>query len=106
MLFLFSDLQFLQGLSTDGFTPTSETRAMVRAHEELCEMLGITMNDTRPRRRPRSLTMPPRENEETAPMPVERRSSSDRPNSLPAGSRLSEAYNAMIVDVRSFDSLC
>ncbi|KAF9029518.1 hypothetical protein BDZ89DRAFT_1065306 [Hymenopellis radicata] len=77
------------GLSTDGFTPTSETRAMVRAHEELCEMLGITMNDTRPKRRPRSLIIPPRENEE---IPI------DRPNSLPAGSRLSEAYNAMIVD--------
>ena len=76
---------------------------MVRAHEELCEMLGITMADTRPRR-PRSLIVRPsdedipvtRTSPEQAPT---RRSSSDRPNSLPGGSRLSETYNAMIVDV-------
>ncbi|GLB39915.1 hypothetical protein LshimejAT787_0704250 [Lyophyllum shimeji] len=38
------------GPSTEGPTPNSETRAMVRAQEELYEMLGIPMNDHRSRR--------------------------------------------------------
>ncbi|KAF9463278.1 hypothetical protein BDZ94DRAFT_1218569 [Collybia nuda] len=38
------------GASTSGITPTSETRALVRAQEELYEMLGIGLNELRPRR--------------------------------------------------------
>ncbi|KAK0199246.1 hypothetical protein DFS33DRAFT_1233755, partial [Desarmillaria ectypa] len=33
------------GISTDGITPNTETRAMIRAREELCDMLGIISKD-------------------------------------------------------------
>ncbi|KAF5384185.1 hypothetical protein D9615_003240 [Tricholomella constricta] len=51
----------ITGLSTEGPTPTSETRAMVRAQEELYEMLGIQPNDRS--RRPRSVIGLPGESE-------------------------------------------
>jgi archaellum component FlaC len=42
-------LTFSKGIST-GPTPSSETRAMLRAQDDLYEMLGIVSNDTRSRR--------------------------------------------------------
>lgn len=101
----------LQGLSSDGYTPSSETRAMMRAHEELCEMLGITMQDTRPKRS-RSLIVPSSANTSAGAFPVEivvksppppqRR---ERPTSMPDHSRMSEARTAFTIDVRVQPSL-
>jgi len=41
------------GVYTDA-TPTTETRALAQAQKELCEMLGIDVQDVRPQHRPRS----------------------------------------------------
>ncbi|KAK0498784.1 hypothetical protein EDD18DRAFT_50647 [Armillaria luteobubalina] len=87
------------GISTDGITPNTETRAMIRAHEELCDMLGITSKDLRPRRALSLLTPAFHDEQAGTPEPRHRRRSScDRPNSLPDSSELSQVYKAMTVD--------
>ncbi|KAJ7595026.1 hypothetical protein C8J56DRAFT_1023431 [Mycena floridula] len=86
--------------TADGFTPSSETRAMVRAHEELCDMLGISITDTRTRRT-RSVMGRSREDSDVSTSYESRRqshSSSGRPTSLPGSSQLSEVYNTMSAD--------
>ena len=85
---------------------------MMRAHEELCEMLGITMQDTRPKRS-RSLIVPSSANTSAGAFPVEivvksppppqRR---ERPTSMPDHSRMSEARTAFTIDVRVPPSWC
>lgn len=90
------------GVSTDGFTPNSETRAMIRAHEELCEMLGISIAETRTRRT-RSFVVPVRDDESSSGLAVPSTSSrphsntsSGRPTSLPGSARLSEVYDTVM----------
>ncbi|ESK88647.1 hypothetical protein Moror_3050 [Moniliophthora roreri MCA 2997] len=85
------------GLSTD-VTPNSETRAMVQAHEELCDMLGIKM-EIRPRRS-RSVIEQPQERlsmstNSSRPMS---RNPNGRPLSMPDDSGLNEVYNVMTAD--------
>lgn len=84
------------GISTDGITPNSDTRAMIRAHEEVCEMLGITSKDLKPRRA-LSLVVPQSNDEEaiTPELRHGRRSSCDRPSSLPHSAGLAQVYKAM-----------
>lgn len=88
------------GMSTDGLTPNSETRAMIRAHEELCEMLGIGLRETRARR-PRSFVIS-RDDAESSALAVpssgtrpisSNATSSGRPTSLPGSARLSDVYD-------------
>ncbi|KAK0194424.1 hypothetical protein F5146DRAFT_436361 [Armillaria mellea] len=87
------------GISTDGITPNTETRAMIRAHEELCDMLGITSKDLKPRRALSLLTPASHVEQARTPEPRDkRRSSCDRPSSLPDRSELSQVYKAMAVD--------
>ncbi|PBK84645.1 hypothetical protein ARMGADRAFT_1088114 [Armillaria gallica] len=87
------------GISTDGMTPNTETRAMIRAHEELCDMLGITSKDLKPRRALSLLTPASHGEQARTPEPRHRRRSScDRPSSLPDRSELSQVYKAMTVD--------
>lgn len=85
----------IQGLSTDGVTPNSETRAMVRAQEELYDMLGIS-NDKRVRR---SRSVIGIDQLESSPVTLSSAVSSARPISLPGNSMLPDAYNAMTADV-------
>ncbi|KAK0469123.1 uncharacterized protein EV420DRAFT_9410 [Desarmillaria tabescens] len=83
------------GFSTDGFTPNTETRAMIRAHEELCDMLGITSKDLKPRRALSLIASPSNGERARTPEPRHRRRSScDRPSSLPDSSGLSHVYKA------------
>ncbi|KAK0484722.1 hypothetical protein IW261DRAFT_853452 [Armillaria novae-zelandiae] len=87
------------GISTDGITPNTDTRAMIRAHEELCDMLGITSKDLKPRRALSLLTPGYHDEQARTPEPRDRRRSScDRPSSLPDRSELSQVYKAMTVD--------
>lgn len=90
----------LQGMST-GETPNSETRAMVRAHEELCDMLGISINDTRIRRT-RSVIGRPPDFDPTNVMSiysdVSGRLGSGRPASLPPPSDMAEIQAADVRD--------
>ncbi|KAK7062901.1 hypothetical protein VNI00_000398 [Paramarasmius palmivorus] len=86
------------GLSTD-VTPNSETRAMVQAHDELCDMLGIKM-EIRPRRS-RSVIEHPQERLSISPnssRPISRTSPNGRPLSMPDDSGLNEVYNVMTAD--------
>lgn len=96
--------EHLQAMSTDGPTPSSETRAMVRAQEELYELLGIPMNDSRNARRSHSAIMsPPVSSTESQHFlsagQSARRPDSSRPSSLPADSTLADVYNIMTADV-------
>ncbi|KAL0579914.1 hypothetical protein V5O48_002085 [Marasmius crinis-equi] len=86
-----------QGMSTDA-TPNSATRAMVQAHEELCDLLGIKM-DVRPRRS-RSVMEPPQDRLSVGGSgpPDPSRPTSSRPLSMPDSSGLSEVYNVMTAD--------
>ncbi|KAG7095669.1 hypothetical protein E1B28_006386 [Marasmius oreades] len=81
------------GLYSDA-TPSSETRAMVQAHDELCDLLGIKM-DPRPRRS-RSVI----ENSQRISSSVSgsSRRTSSRPLSMPDDSGLTEVYNVMSAD--------
>ncbi len=73
---------------------------MIRAHEELCDMLGITSKDLKPRRALSLLTPASHGEQARTPEPRHRRRSScDRPSSLPDRSELSQVYKAMTVDV-------
>ncbi|KAF8219638.1 hypothetical protein L208DRAFT_823633 [Tricholoma matsutake] len=81
--------------TTSGLTPNTETRALVRAQEDLYELLGITMDDTHPRR-PRSVGAMP---EQTLQIPSSMNSQADLPisarrASLP-GSIQPDVYNPL-----------
>lgn len=84
---------------------------MIRAHEELCEMLGIGANDPNRSHRSRSVIGTSRDDSEMLLSPYESRPisnlSSGRPASLPGPSHLSEVYNSMTADVSElFPQLC
>ncbi|KAK7460863.1 hypothetical protein VKT23_008793 [Stygiomarasmius scandens] len=84
------------GISTEAHSPNSATRAMMRAHEELCDMLGITMIDNRPRR---SRSVGEKTDiEAKSRSPSRPQSSGGRPSSLPDKSQLTEAYQVMAAD--------
>ncbi|KAF5365252.1 hypothetical protein D9758_005391 [Tetrapyrgos nigripes] len=84
------------GISTEAQSPNSATRAMIRAHEELCDMLGITLIDRRPRR---SISFGGKGDAKTkARSPARPYFSSSRPSSMPDSSQLTEAYQAMAAD--------
>jgi len=73
---------------------------MMRAHEELCDMLGITMMDNRPRR---SRSVGEKTDiEAKSRSPSRPQSSGGRPSSLPDKSQLTEAYQVMAADVRPY----
>jgi hypothetical protein len=74
----------------------------MRAHEELCDMLGIP-HETRPRRS-RSVNAVTRDDHELlSASPLASRPNSNvgtsRPTSLPGTNGLSEVYNVMTADV-------
>lgn len=96
-----------QFLSSDHFdTPTSETRALVAAQEELYAMLGIT-NPDRTLRRSLSFSMASGTSPSAGaihtshlpPMRSPRRNSVFRRASLPGNTMMSDAYQAMAADV-------
>lgn len=86
-------------LSTDGNTPNTETRAMARAHDELCDMLGIG-NDFRPRRAQSVIGQTRVQGKEENLGEVSTRSSTSgsRPLSMPDRSGLTEVYQSMSAD--------
>ncbi|KAF8955059.1 hypothetical protein BDZ97DRAFT_1861760 [Flammula alnicola] len=92
-------------LSPYNYTPTSETRALVEAQDELYAMLGIS-NPERPLRRSRSFTVLSAGSSAAASaqhafLPSVRppdTPSSWRRSSLPGNSTLAEAYNTMAAD--------
>lgn len=90
------------GASTDGPTPTSETRAMVRAQEELYDMLGIPKNDRRSRRS-RSVIGLPGESElsqqAASPLGYEVPPNTGRRASLPESAALPPDPYALTADV-------
>ncbi|THV05740.1 hypothetical protein K435DRAFT_646716 [Dendrothele bispora CBS 962.96] len=88
----------IPGISTEAHSPNSATRAMMKAHEELCDMLGIKMVD-RPRRS-RSVGGRGDIEKMTTQSPSRPQSSGGRPTSLPDRSQLTEAYQVMAADVR------
>ncbi|KAF9261753.1 hypothetical protein L218DRAFT_905267 [Marasmius fiardii PR-910] len=81
------------GMSSEA-TPNSETRAMVQAHEELCDLLGIKM-DIRPRR---SRSVIENTQRVSSPTSGSSRPTSSRPMSMPDNSGLTEVYNVMSAD--------
>ncbi|KAJ6591109.1 hypothetical protein DFH09DRAFT_907988 [Mycena vulgaris] len=86
-------------------TPTSESRALDRAQDELYSMLGINVPDKNARRS-HSVIMSAAsdtENPLLASLASSRpRSDASRPSSLPGNSALSEALSAMTADVSRF----
>ncbi|KAJ7094005.1 hypothetical protein B0H15DRAFT_149689 [Mycena belliarum] len=82
-------------------TPTSETRALDRAQDELYSMLGLTVPEKQPRRS-RSVLLSAASDSENpilSSLPRSRhRSDASRPSSLPGNSTLSEVLNAMTAD--------
>ncbi|KAF4612871.1 hypothetical protein D9613_011176 [Agrocybe pediades] len=101
-----SPLKSSAALSPNDLTPTSETRALVQAQDELYAMLGLS-NPERPLRRSFSVGMlsaglSPSVNghfpSATLSRPGAERSNSWRRSSLPGGDALAETYNAMAAD--------
>lgn len=87
---------FHQTSSTSGFTPTTESRALAQAQDELYSMLGI-LNPERPLNRSRSETSPrsPRfRSSRSTDNSITRR----RRSSLPEALSLTEAYHVMAAD--------
>ncbi|KAF9485730.1 hypothetical protein BDN70DRAFT_539768 [Pholiota conissans] len=106
---LSTDIPNRSSVASPGYTPTSETRALIEAQDELYAMLGIK-NPERPRRS-RSNTISIMSGPSTAahsssqhafpPMvraPDTPASMTFRRSSLPGDSTLAEAYNAMAAD--------
>jgi len=89
-------------MSTSELTPNSGTRALARAQEELCDLLGITLDDTRPRRSRsvgpgQSLQVPSSINPQSETPNSGRRNSERRASLL--GSAQPDVYNALTADV-------
>ncbi|KAJ2925342.1 hypothetical protein H1R20_g11742, partial [Candolleomyces eurysporus] len=91
-----SPLRSSGALSPEGITPNSETRAMVRAEEELYTMLGLSVPDSG-MKRSRSLVghLP---SAGLSPPPMATRPALQRRSSLPGEATLIEAQNAMVAD--------
>ncbi|KAJ7701756.1 hypothetical protein B0H17DRAFT_163878 [Mycena rosella] len=82
-------------------TPTSETRALDRAQDELYNMLGISMPDKNSRRSQSVIMSAVSETENpilSSLVSSRRRSDASRPSSLPGNSALSEVLSAMTAD--------
>jgi hypothetical protein len=85
-------------MSTSGPTPNTETRALARAQDDLYDLLGITIDESRPRRprsagsRPEQLLLIPSIN------PQSEAPSSGRRASLP-GTPQPDVYNSLTADV-------
>ncbi|KAJ7624983.1 hypothetical protein DFH06DRAFT_1008230 [Mycena polygramma] len=92
-----TDIALVSRLST---TPTSETRALDRAQEELYSMLGLSVPERA--RRSHSVIMSAGSDLENPILSASSRPRSEvsRPSSLPGNSALSEALSAMTADVR------
>ncbi|KAJ6511371.1 hypothetical protein C8R47DRAFT_1296281, partial [Mycena vitilis] len=92
-----TDIALVSRLST---TPTSETRALDRAQEELYNMLGLSVPERA--RRSHSVIMSAGSDLENPILSASSRPRSEvsRPSSLPGNSALSEALSAMTADVR------
>lgn len=96
---IFTDLPLRSstGLGSMDGTPSSETRAMVRAHEELCEMLGISATDIRARRT-RSVIGRRQDSDSAVPLSIysidSRSGFNGRPTSLPHSSHLFDSHAA------------
>jgi hypothetical protein len=89
-------------MSTSELTPNSGTRALARAQEELCDLLGITLDDTRPRRSRsvgpgQSLQVPSSINSQSEAPNSGRRNSERRASLL--GSAQPDVYSALTADV-------
>jgi hypothetical protein len=96
-----SDLPSRNSFAVSTGTPSSETRAMVRAQEELYEMLGIPT--TTRGRRPHSMRSPTGDADALpSPSPIPRSSDGvmrgHRPSSLPGGADLGRFYDVMTAD--------
>ncbi|KAF8902621.1 hypothetical protein CPB84DRAFT_1961567 [Gymnopilus junonius] len=97
-----SPLKSSAALSPSGLTPTSETRALIQAQDELYAILGLN-NPERPLRRSLSFSMlteqPPGMPRQPLLSPKHSSMSSrDRRSSLPGDNALAETYNAMAAD--------
>jgi hypothetical protein len=98
---------FVQVLSTSGVTPTSETRALAKAQDDLYAMLGIKNPERRLGRSSSAsaLRSPSLGGSDRLTRPPNLMPSDDhfswRRSSLPPDSQLAEVYNAMEVDVSS-----
>ncbi|KAJ6610450.1 hypothetical protein B0H10DRAFT_409152 [Mycena sp. CBHHK59/15] len=83
-------------------TPTSETRALDLAQDELYSMLGISVPETKSARRSHSVIMSAASDSENPPVSslssARRRSDASRPSSMPGNSALSEVLSAMTAD--------
>ncbi|PPQ92532.1 hypothetical protein CVT25_010365 [Psilocybe cyanescens] len=100
-----SPLKSSAALSSTGLTPSSETRALVQAQDELYAMLGL-VNPERTIRRSLSFSMLQGNSPSTAsaqpptlrPNPPANSTNSWRRSSLPGDDALAETYNAMAAD--------
>ncbi|KAJ7481622.1 hypothetical protein FB451DRAFT_132921 [Mycena latifolia] len=82
-------------------TPTSESRALERAADELYSMLGISVPDKNPRRSHSVILSAASDTENPILSSIaspRRRSDASRPSSLPGNSALSEVLSAMTAD--------
>ena len=99
----------MQVLSTSGVTPTSESRALAKAQDDLYAMLGIKNPECRLRRSlsASALRSPSLGGSDRLARPPNLIPPSDdghsswRRSSLPPDSQLAEVYNAMEADVSS-----
>ncbi|KAJ7130135.1 hypothetical protein C8R44DRAFT_871976 [Mycena epipterygia] len=86
-------------VSAFSVTPTSESRALDRAQDELYSMLGISVPEKTRRSHSAILSAASdAENPLLASLTPSRRSDVSRPSSLPGNSALSEAFSAMTAD--------
>jgi hypothetical protein len=88
-------------MSTSELTPTSETRALARAQEELCDLLGITVDDIPRRSRsvgPGQSLRVPSSMYSQSDIPNSGQHNSERRASLP-GSAQPNVYSALTADV-------